>query len=186
MDKFNYVKDCILRFVNFLYNNLVTYIPSHDIRNVYIRIAGGRIGQSRIDLKCYIRGIHKLQIGHGTHINHGCLLDGIGGLTIGDNCSVSYGCKIMTGSHNVNSPIFKGNHGPIYIEDFVWIGVNAVILSNVKIGKGAIVCAGAVVTKNVPAYAIVGGVPARIIGERCKNLDYKCYDSHSIRRFWLT
>jgi acetyltransferase-like isoleucine patch superfamily enzyme len=64
------------------------------------------------------------------------------------------------------NPIDATSKGPIIVEDEVWIGTNALILSGVKIGKGAIVAAGAVVTKDVPPYAIVGGNPAKIIKYR--------------------
>ena len=69
---------------------------------------------------------------------------------------------------------FIGRFLPITIEDYVWIGVGAVILQNVHIGKGAVICAGAVVTKDVGDYEIVGGVPAKKIGERTEDLDYRC------------
>lgn len=64
------------------------------------------------------------------------------------------------------SPIDALSKGPIEIDDEVWIGTNAIIMSGVKIGKGAVVAAGAVITKNIPPYAIVGGNPARIIKYR--------------------
>ena len=64
---------------------------------------------------------------------------------------------------------------PIYIDDYVWVGVGATILQNVTIGEGAVVCAGAVVNKNVGAYEIVAGVPAKKIGERKRDLRYHCH-----------
>ena len=63
---------------------------------------------------------------------------------------------------------------PIVIADNVWLGFGVTILQGVRIGKGAVVCAGAVVTKDIPDYSIVAGVPAKIIGTRSMNLDYKC------------
>ena len=62
----------------------------------------------------------------------------------------------------------------IVINDYVWIGTRAMILPNVELGEGVVVCAGAVVTKNVSPYTIVGGVPAREIGKRSNNLNYSC------------
>ena len=67
-----------------------------------------------------------------------------------------------------------GKFLPIVIDDYAWIGVGAIILQDVHIGKGAVVCAGAVVTKDVGDYEIVGGTPARKIGERTHSLDYYC------------
>ena len=97
-----------------------------------------------------------------------------GGLTIGDSVSVSHGVMIMTGSHDVQSRHFPVKFYPIEIGDFVWIGCGAMVLQNVKIGKGAVVSAGAVVTKDVPPYTIVGGVPAKVIGHRTEDLEYRC------------
>ncbi|MGB9707413.1 MAG: acyltransferase, partial [Microgenomates group bacterium] len=75
---------------------------------------------------------------------------------------------------DINDANFKAIEAPVYIEDYVFIGPRAIILPGVKIGKGAVVAAGAVVTKDVPPFAIVGGVPAKIIGERKnKQLSYK-------------
>ena len=74
----------------------------------------------------------------------------------------------------MNDKYFSPTEGEVVIGDFVFIGINAIILKSVHIGKGAVICAGAVVTKNVEPYAIVAGVPARLIGYRIKDLDYKC------------
>lgn len=63
---------------------------------------------------------------------------------------------------------------PIFIDDYVWIGVGAIVLQGVKIGKGAVIAAGSVVTKDIEPYSIVAGVPAKVIGKRNPDLDYKC------------
>ena len=100
--------------------------------------------------------------------------DGLGGVDIGSCVSVSFRVNIVTGGHNFRDPKFAGKFLPIIIEDYVWIGVGATILQGVRIGRGAIICAGAVVCDDVPALAIVGGVKAKIIGYRDDNMDYKC------------
>ena len=80
----------------------------------------------------------------------------------------------MTGSHDINSHDFSAKGGAIEIGDYCFIGVNATVLHSVKIGKGSVVCAGAVVTKDVPEYSVVAGVPAKVIGARTRDLDYVC------------
>lgn len=94
-----------------------------------------------------------------------------GDITIGDNVIIGPNVVIRASNHvyeRTDIPIRQQGHtgGRIVIEDDVWIAANAVILPDVKIGKGAIVAAGAVVTGDVPQYQIVGGVPARMIGSR--------------------
>lgn len=95
-------------------------------------------------------------------------------MKIGRNVSISHRVSLMTGSHDINSKDFCANGGPIEIDDYAFIGVNASVLHSVKIGKGAVVCAGAVVTKDVPDFAVVAGIPAKVIGTRNKNLNYIC------------
>ena len=124
--------------------------------------------------KNYITSANRLTIGDYTHINRNCTLDARGYITIGNNCSISHSVNIITGSHDVSSPSFASYYLPIIIEDNVWIGINATILSGIRIGQGAVVCAGAVVTKDVPPFCIIAGIPAKIIKKRPKNLSYHC------------
>lgn len=91
-------------------------------------------------------------------------------IEIGDNVKIAEGVKIRdSDNHSI-----KGKEGedtkPIIIKDNVWIGMNAIILKGVTIGEGAIVAAGAVVNKDVPAHALVGGVPAKVIKENVELL----------------
>ena len=105
------------------------------------------------------------------------------GLSIGSYCSISNKCHfLLSGEHNVdriltypveeyffNETSPRKTKGKIIVEDDVWIGDQALVLSGVHIGQGAIIAAGAVVVKDVPPYAVVGGVPARIIKYRFSN-----------------
>jgi acetyltransferase-like isoleucine patch superfamily enzyme len=125
-----------------------------------------------IDMAQYFLAPNKLKIGHNSHINQGCIIDARGGITIGDNVSISHRVVLMTGSHDINTSEFDYKSSPIIIRNNSFVGVNATILQNVTIGEGAIVCAGAVVTKSVPEYTIVAGVPAKIIGYRRRDLKY--------------
>lgn len=159
----------------YIMNNVVANIPWYRIRKLYYRIMGVNIGNTSVlNMKQYIMRPARLTIGEYSHINRGCLLDARGSLIIGNSVSVSYDVRIMTGSHNYKSPTFPCVFLPIIIEDYVWIGANATILNGVRIGEGAVVAAGSVVTKDVDPYAIVAGIPAKVVGKRPKELNYKC------------
>jgi len=113
----------------------------------------------------------RIHIGKHAWIGPFCLVYGNGDITIGDNVLIAAHTSINTVSHHFERcdiPINdQGIHcDPVSIEDDVWIGMNAVVLQGVTIGKGAIVGAGAVVTRDVPAWSIVMGVPARVVSQR--------------------
>jgi acetyltransferase-like isoleucine patch superfamily enzyme len=112
-----------------------------------------------------------LSIGSGFSINTGALIDGRGGILIHDNVMVGPNVVIVSSTHDfqqTETPMNKKDHilAPVEICDDVWIGANAVIMGGIKINRGAVIGAGAVVTHDVPEYKIVGGVPAKVIGER--------------------
>ena len=169
---FNWLKAFCLEYC---VNDILPHIPFWCIRRWYLRLCGARIGKgSFVMKKNYLLNPNRLTMGTYSHVNRGCTIDCRGNIVIGDNVSISHGVYIMTGSHDHQAKDFIGRFLPITIEDYVWIGVGAVILQNVHIGKGAVICAGAVVTKDVGDYEIVGGVPAKKIGERTEDLDYRC------------
>lgn len=160
---------------DFLYNYFFTHFPSHFVRKLFLKLLRSKIGRrTRVDLSCFIACPFRLRIGHNTHVNRGCYIQCFEKITIGNNVSIGPLNRIMAGGHDVNSPTFEGLHKPIVIDDYVWTGIGATILQGVHIGEGAVVAAGAVVTKDVPPYTIVGGVPARVIGNRSNNIDYEC------------
>lgn len=110
-----------------------------------------------------------IKVGDRSELGCNCLI--YGGVTIGKDVLMGPDVKIITRNHNFSNPNVpireQGDYErPVIIEDDVWIGANVVILAGVKINRGAVVAAGAVVHSEVPALAIVGGVPARIIGRR--------------------
>jgi acetyltransferase-like isoleucine patch superfamily enzyme len=107
-----------------------------------------------------------LSIGMNTVINQRCHLDNRGGIRIAENVSISPEVHLITAAHDIHCKEFTGFEEQISIEGWVFIGSRATILPGVTIGRGAVVAAGAVVTKNVRPNAIVAGVPARQIGER--------------------
>lgn len=160
--------------IKYLTNHLVSHLPSFTLRHTWYRLVLGW----QIAPKAYIctgfqmqsplrRGSgNKVVIGNYSRVNAGCRFHNGGGIVIGENVSLSPGTWLITGTHDINDPYFATSFHPIVIEDYVWIGVRATVLCGVTIGKGAIVMAGAMVTRDVPPSAIVGGVPARVIGQR--------------------
>ena len=155
----------------YVLNNIISIIPCWSLRKIIYRLYGIKIGKgTRIDMRLFVMRGESLSIGFNSHINRNTMLDARGGLVIGNHVSISHNVVIMSGGHNVNSSTFEGEHLPIKIEDYVWIGVNAVVLKGVTIGKGAIVAAGAVVTKDVPSGCVAAGVPAKVISQKGEDI----------------
>jgi acetyltransferase-like isoleucine patch superfamily enzyme len=114
-----------------------------------------------------------LKVGDSSNIGQYCYLGCSGRITIGNNVLMGPRVSLIAENHNLsrlNIPIRDQgvSRQPIVVEDDCWLGSGSVILAGVHIQQGAVIAAGAVVTKNVPAYAIVGGVPARVINWRNK------------------
>lgn len=168
------MKTLLAAVIKYATNHIIAHIPSHTIRLAWYRkVLGWQIGTRATILMgqhVQMAGVRssgkKVSIGKGTVINHGCLLYTTGGLFIGENVSISAGAWFVTGTHDMNDPLFPDNYLPIVIGDHAWIGARATILAGVTIGEGAVVMAGAVVARDVPPYAVVGGIPARIVSQR--------------------
>jgi len=170
----NRVKNILLEFQVFLLH-LVGCIPFHHVRRLFYRTAGIKIGKgSSIHMGTRFYDPHNIVIGEDTVVGEEAVLDGRDKLLIGNHVALATGVMIFNSQHEINDENFSPSNAPVIIEDYVFIGPRVIIQPGVKIGKGAIVAAGAVVTKDVPPFVIVGGVPAKIIGERkLKNLHYK-------------
>jgi acetyltransferase-like isoleucine patch superfamily enzyme len=158
-------------------NHFISNIPSHTIRLFFYRkFMVFNIGEgSSIFMGCKFDCAKGLTIGINSVINARCRLDSRGGLLIGDNVSISEEVIILTADHDMDTPNFAGRNKNVIIGDYVWIGTRAMILPGVNIGKGAVVAAGSVVTKNVNDFEVVGGIPAKFIKKRSENLYYKLY-----------
>lgn len=150
------------------------YIPSHEIRLMLFDLAGVKIGEgSTIHIGARFYQPNNVTIGKGTIIGDHATLDGREKLTIGDHVDIASEVMIFNGEHDIHSATFEPVTAPVTIGDYVFIGPRAIILPGVTLGRGAVVAAGAVVTKDVKKLAIVAGVPAEIIGKRrVKKLNY--------------
>lgn len=167
---FNYVLDMELFIVR-----LAGFIPSHIIRKFIYRCAGVKIGRrSYIHMGAQFFYPAGVEIGSGTIIGQNAFLDGRDILKIGDHVDIASDVMIYNSEHDINAEDFHATTAPVEISDYVFIGPRVTILPGVKVGKGAVVAAGAVVISDVPGYAIAGGVPAQVIGERkLKDLYYR-------------
>jgi len=171
--------------LNYATNHVVNRLPSYSIRRAWYRhVMGVAMGSgSAIQLACYLWSYgprsnrrQKTSIGDRTVINRGCCLDVRSGLKIGADVSISPEVAILTTQHNLNDPAFALQGRAVEIEDHVWIGMRAMVLPGVKIGRGAVVSAGAVVTRDVAPLDIVAGVPARTVGRRSLDPAYRLHD----------
>ena len=155
--------------------SIITYVPSHMYRQLAFKIAGMKIGGgSTLHVGCRFFNPAGITIGEGTIIGNRCFLDGRAPLKIGNHVDIASEVMIYNSEHDLEADDFGAIESAVEIGDYVFIGPRAIILPGVKIGRGAVVAAGAVVTKDVPEFSIVGGVPAKQIGERKnKNLTYR-------------
>ena len=150
------------------YNHWVGNFPSRRVRDIYLRGWLGKLGaKSRVQMGCRFLNGRKVFLGGRNVVNFGCLFDGRKfSIRTGSNVSIGPEATILTLGHDPRSATFEDRGGDVLIGDRVWIGYRAIVLPGVSIGEGAVVGAGAVVTKNVESYAIVAGNPAREIGLR--------------------
>jgi len=170
----NRLFNIFLEFEVFLLH-LIGLLPCHHLRRFFYRVAGIKIGKgSTIHMGARFYDPRNISIGEDSIIGEGVVLDGRDKLSIGNHVDIASEVMIYNSEHDVNDPNFLAKNAPVTIEDYVFIGPRAIILPGVRIEKGAVVAAGAIVTKDVPPFSIAGGIPAKIIGERKnKSLSYK-------------
>jgi acetyltransferase-like isoleucine patch superfamily enzyme len=162
-------------YVNWFVNKVINRVPFWAVRKLFYRSVGMKFGRSSIINQGFeYFSPQRLTIGEGTHVNRKCFIDSRGFCSIGNNTSISHEVLILTGTHDVNSANFAEIHRPVKIGDHVWVGARAVILPGVRVGDGAVVASGAVVSKDVEPFNVVGGIPAKVIGRRKEELDYAC------------
>lgn len=155
--------------------HFVGCVPSHHFRRFFYRMFGMKIGSgSTIHMGLKLYNPFNIEIGEDSIVGEDSVLDGRSKLIIGNHVDIASEVMIYNAEHDVRDPSFRAICAPVVVEDYVFIGPRAIILPGVKIKKGAVVGAGAVVTKDVEAGLIVGGVPAKQIGERgVKDLNYR-------------
>lgn len=172
MDIHSFVKGIWL-----LTNSFIFKMPFWLIRYAFIKKFLKSVGHDCFFMRhCVFTNPKNISIGNNVILNKGVMLDGRGGeLTIGNNVDIAQETNIWTLEHDVHDPMHKEIPANVIIDDYVWIASRVTILPGVHIGKGAVIASCAVVTKDVEPYTIVGGVPAKVIGERNRNIKYTNY-----------
>ena len=163
--------DYFFHAIYFTLYGIIKYLPSPVgdwLRSFSFKIVLKEKGKVRFYEGVTIGYPYRVSIGSYTTLSEWVFISGFGGVSIGDNVRIGHRTSIISSEH-----IFKSTKLPIWkqgliakevkIGNDIWIGCNVTILSGVTVGDGAIIAAGAVVTKDVPPYAIVGGVPAKVI-----------------------
>lgn len=169
------IKEFVSELRLYLCNEWIAKFPSHTVRDFYYKkVMKFNIGREcSIHMSTSFDCAQNFSIGTNSVINPRCRMDNRGGISIGENVSISQEVIILTADHDVDAADFAGRNKSVRIEDYVWIGTRVTILPGVTLGKGALVAAGAVVTKDVIPYGIVAGVPAKVIKMRRTDLNYR-------------
>ena len=155
----------------------IGHVPSLTLRRTLYRMLGADIErQVVVHYKTEIRAPYRLSIGQGSIIGDNVILDARNNLRIGKHVNLSSNVSIYTEQHDYRDPMFlydNKRNKAVEINDRAWIGSNVTILPGVKIGEGAVCCAGCVVTKDVAPYDVVAGIPAHKINTRPQSLQYE-------------
>lgn len=156
-------------------------------RTLRYRLKGMQIGRLATFGELDLNGpASRLSVGERSFISTGVHLALHDKITIGNRVVINSNVQLLTGSHDVNDSSWRRKDGPIIINDYAWIAQNAIILPGVTIGRGAVVGAGAVVSRDIPANGIVVGNPAKLIDKiRNDKLDYSPVDLIACYEAWL-
>tara|TARA_B110001469_G_scaffold54835_1_gene52902 strand:- start:162 stop:1514 length:1353 start_codon:yes stop_codon:yes gene_type:complete len=159
-----------------LINKLILKLPVMSLRMFLLRFwAGCGISKSSNVLSgCRILNPRGVVVGSSSRVNTGAILDGRGAvLSIGSNVDIAMDVILWTLTHDIDDSNHSSYCGAVYVEDYVWIGCRSIVMPGVRIGRGAVVAAGSVVTKDVEPMSVVGGIPAQHIKWRQNNLNYQ-------------
>ncbi len=161
------------KILSWTYTYVVGILPSRHLRKWYLKFYLGKLGKgSSVQLGNRFWNGRGVFIGARSVINFECVLDGrVNTIEIGSDVSIGPRASLLTLGHDPHSPHFEDKSGPIKIGDKVWIAYGAIILPGVTIGEGAVIAAGAVLSKDAEPYGIYAGVPAKKVGDRAKLAD---------------
>ena len=146
---------------------LTGHAPSHVFRRVVYKLMGVKLVRgSTIHMWARFFNPTNISIGQDSIIGDHVFLDGRDRGSIGNHVDIASEVMIYNSEHDLAAVDFAATIAPVKIGAYDFIGPRAIIMPGVKIGRGAVVAAAAVVTHDVPEFVIVGGVPAKVIGER--------------------
>jgi maltose O-acetyltransferase len=169
---FDQIEDTLL--LDYLLNTVVNKIPFPELRMELYRAAGMRVDPTtNIMMHAFVLQARSISIGPNCIIGPFTTLDGRATLTIGRNVNIAGEVLTIGGHHAVDSPTAEGILGPVVIEDNAWIAMRATILPGVTVHEGAYVAAAALVNRDVEPYTLVGGVPAKKIRDRNRDIQYQ-------------
>jgi maltose O-acetyltransferase len=174
LDIVKVIKKFLKALLFYCYNHWVSFIPLYVVRKFYLssilRIDIGR--HTAIHMGCFFTG-DKIKVGNNSVINRNCYLDGRGGLEIGNNVNVSPECYLLSLTHDLHAKDFHAKAKKTLIQDYCWLGARTLILPGIQISYGVVVGAGSVVTKSFDKNQIIAGVPAKVIGQREEDYNYR-------------
>jgi len=154
---------------------IIGYFPSHTLRKFFYKLSGIKLGRGatfHMGARFFLP--KNIEIGDGTIVGDHAFFDGRAKIKIGKHTDIASSVMIYNSEHDLSSPSFEATEEPVTIGNYVFIGPRVIIMPGVSIADGAVIAGGAVVTKDVPENTIVGGVPAKFIGERpLKKQNYK-------------
>jgi acetyltransferase-like isoleucine patch superfamily enzyme len=157
-----------------LFNRYGTHLPSRRLRKAWLRMLGARLDPGCVVFAgTTVLGADRLHLGTRSNVGWRCVLDARGGLTVGADTVIASDSQLICGRHDFDDAEFPAYFDPIEIGDHAWLATRCIVIGGVTIGRGVVVAAGAVVTKDVPEMTVVAGVPAREIRKRKGLLDYR-------------
>lgn len=146
--------------------NRLTFDDAHEVRTLFGELIGRAVDDGFLLIPpFYATGGSGLRVGRNVFINQNCTFYDLGGIDIGDDVMIGPNVSLITSGHPLDPSQRRSVTvaKPIVIERNVWIAAGATIISGVTVGENAVVAAGSVVTKDVPANTLAGGNPARAI-----------------------
>lgn len=156
-----------------IFNLTYRFLLFNNLKKILLKKLGFRIGNRTYIHNSTFLSLGKFTIGNNSVINPKCIIDNRGEIVIGNNVSIAHFSKIYTTGHDINCSYFTGVKKPVIIKDYVVLFSSCIVQPGVTIEEGAVVFPGSVVTKDIPAYSLVGGNPAKVVGVRNSNLNYK-------------